>query len=89
MTDIRLKVDQYAPDMVTVDTSTDISGSSTETSVDSRLECWLRVDRVTIDISTDASVAVLVEVRYETHDPKFQSFIIFTLFTEKKQINMI
>ena len=29
-----------------------------------------RVDRVTIDISTDASVDVSVEVRYKIHDPK-------------------
>ena len=51
--------------MVTVDTSADISGSSPETSVDSRST----VDRVTINISTDASVNVSVKVCYKIHDP--------------------
>ena len=61
--------------MVTVDTSADISGSSTETLVDSRSTVDRHVSRVSVegrssnDISTDASVDVSVEVRYKIHDP--------------------
>ena len=39
-------------------------------SIDMLVACRSRVDRVTIDISTDASVDVSVEVRYKIHDPK-------------------
>ena len=56
--------------MVMVDTSANISGSSTETLVDSRsmdmvVACRSRVDRVTIDVSTDASVDVSVKVAHK------------------------
>ena len=62
--------------MVTVDTS----ATSVEAlpkhrstlgrqSIDMLIACRSRVDRVTFDISTDASVDVSVEVRYKIHDP--------------------
>ena len=64
--------------MVTVDTSADISGSSTETSVDSRSTVDRHVSRVSVEgrsssdryiKATDALVDVSVEVRYKIHDP--------------------
>ena len=40
-------------------------------SIDMLVACRSRIDRVTIDISADASVDVSVEVRYTIHDPNF------------------
>ena len=69
--------------MVTVDTSADISGGSTTTSVDSRatvnrhvgrmsVESRSSINRASIDISTDASVDVPIEVPHKIHDPNCQ-----------------
>ena len=37
--------------------------------MDMLVACRVRVDQVTIDISTDTSVDVSIEVRFKIHDP--------------------
>ena len=62
------------PRPTSVETLTKHRSTLGRQSINMSVACRSRVDRVTIDISPDASVDVSVEVRYKIHDPTSSTF---------------